>query len=777
MDKVKLQSFKRIYCSVFVFIFFTTAIVAQTPTKCIELESLLADACVPGGGCTGSGSPACNCEGKNEMVRFKIGPSPINASDISFTWPNNPFLGISPSNATTAAHVAALNSTIISCGYLKEPVGGLIPAGATVLLVTSTDMCNTANSFATLSDTIYVIFQNAGNFQGHFVNYNSVPGLRTTVITQISTGCSDTATYDRSLLVNQNGTYGGSSAINDGSTVEFSWPGAPVSTYVNHGCQAPFIGITSNAGTAAAICSGGVANLSGTASGNYTLIYWKGGLGTFSNPNSLTTTYTANPSESDSVMLSMGVIGHCNDTVYSHVTVHFTAPPTATITPSGSATICQGASVTLTASGGNTYSWNTGGTNSSILVSTAGTYTVTASNSCGTQQATQIISVAPSPAVTINNNGTTLCVGNTLVLYATGNGNYLWSTGSTNDSINVTAGGTYSVTASNSCGNASASQVINSLSPPSPVITPNGSTAICQGNSVTLTASGGNTYSWNTGVTGNSIIASSAGTYTVTATNSCGNNPATITITTISAPSPIITPVGSTIICLGDSVTLNASGGSSYVWSTGQTGTSINASTQGVYSVTASNSCSSDSTSINITIGSVTANFSDDSNSGIFPFTVNFTNNSSSSAISYLWSFGDNTTSSQYSPAHTFENPGTYIVSLEVTNANGCVDSYSLTIFVLENPPSLEIPNIFSPNGDGKNDFFQVTGVRIKDFNCVIYDRWGLKMGEIAAIANSWDGKTPSGALASSGTYFYIIKAKGLDDKSYDKSGFVQLVR
>jgi gliding motility-associated-like protein len=776
MDKAKLQYFRRIYITAFIFII-ATSINAQTPTKCFELESLLADACVPGLGCTGSGSPTCNCEGKNEMVRFKVGPSPIHTSDISFTWPNNSFLGISAANSTTAGHVAVLNSTIISCGYLKEPIGGVLPAGATVLLVTSTDMCNTANSFANLSDTIYIIFQNAGNFQGHFVNYSSSPGLRTTIMKLISTGCSDTATYDRSLLINQNGVTGGSSSLNDGSTVEFSWPGIPSPTYINHGCQAPFVGITSNAGNGGTICAGGMINLSGTVSGTYTNIVWKGGTGIFSNVNSLTTNYTANTSEVDSVILSLGAVGHCNDTVYSHVTVHITQAPTASITASGSTTICQGAYVTLTASGGNTYSWSTGGTNSSIIVSTAGTYTVTTFNSCGSHQATQSVSVTPLPQVTLNNNATTLCVGNSLILWVTGVGNYLWSTGSTSDSITVTTGGNYSVTAHNTCGNANASVAITTLSPPAAIITPGGSTTICQGSSVTLNASGGGTYSWSTGDTGNSIIVSTAGTYTLTSTNSCGNSAANATVTIISPPSPSITPVGSSTICLGDSVVLNASGGSSYTWSTGQTGSSINASTQGTYSVTSGNTCGSGSTSINISVSSVTAQFSNDTYTAAYPLTVNFINSSSTSAVSYLWSFGDNSTSSQFAPSHTFQGSGTYTVTLVATSANGCTDSYALTITVSESASSLDIPNIFTPNGDGDNDLFLVKGVRIKEFECIIYDRWGLKMTDLNAITAVWDGKTQGGVLAAGGTYYYIIKAKGADEKAYDKSGFVQLIR
>ncbi len=694
MNKIIRHSLKSIYFLAVIFVFFRTYANAQTPAKCFEIESILADAC---------GSP----EGENEMVRFIIGPTAFNASDLDITWPNNPYLGISPQTAATSAIINTLNSTILSCGILIEPTGGILPAGKRVLLITSTAVNTSANSFANLTDTLYVIFQIAGNTAGHFVNYNSTPGIRTLIMKQISTGCSDTASYDRSLLTNQTGGHGGSSALCDGGTIEYVWPGYPAATYINNGCQAPIIGITSNAGNDVSVCAGGTINLNGTASGNYNLIFWRGGTGIFSNINTLTASYTLAPSELDSVVLSMGAAGNCNDTVFSTMTVYITQPPTAAITPGGNVSICPGATVTLTASGGSTYSWSTGGVNSSVVISTAGTYTVTASNSCGSQQAVQSVSVAPAPSVTLNSSVTTLCNGSTLILWASGVGNFLWSTGSANDSITVSSGGNYSVTASNSCGSASDLITINSLS----------------------------------------------------------------------LPYPVITPAGLTTICPGDSVTLNASGGSTYVWSTGQTGSSINADSQGIYSVTASNTCGSDLTSVNITEGSVTAQFSGDLYTGIYPFNVNFTNTSSASAVSYLWSFGDNTNSTLLSPSHTFEEPGTYTVILQATTANGCTDSYSLTIVVLENTSSLEIPNIFTPNGDGKNDFFLVNGVRIKDFNCVIYDRWGLKIAEVVSVTSYWDGRTQAGTAVSSGTYYYVIKAKGWDNKDYDKSGFLQLLR
>src|SRR5690606_40158195 len=68
-----------------------------------------------------------------------------------------------------------------------------------------------------------------------------VTGVQTCALPILNgTACGDTATYDANQLVNSYGSYGGFSAENDGAAVEFAWPGTPLATYVNHGCQAPF---------------------------------------------------------------------------------------------------------------------------------------------------------------------------------------------------------------------------------------------------------------------------------------------------------------------------------------------------------------------------------------------------------------------------------------------------------------------------------------------------------------------------------------------------------
>lgn len=195
---------------------------ATAHAQCLEIETVLVDACTPG-----FGSTACTQEGVNEMVRFEVGATDLAVSDISVAWanPSNTFQGWCR-DASTAAKTDSLNQTISNtCGFLREPLNDTLPAGATVLAITSADFCISANSFDGLADSIYIIYQCAGNTNGHFANAGS--GTRT--LSFFVTGpCSqtETVTYDRSLLV------GG-----DGAAVDFTPAGT--ASYFDSNCNAP----------------------------------------------------------------------------------------------------------------------------------------------------------------------------------------------------------------------------------------------------------------------------------------------------------------------------------------------------------------------------------------------------------------------------------------------------------------------------------------------------------------------------------------------------------
>ncbi len=289
-------------------------------SQCFEIESILVDAC---------GSP----EGENEMVRFKVGNADLCTNDLSVTWPNsnNAWLGLTQ-NAVTAQITADLNATIVSCGYLLEPTSCVLPANSTVLLITSTAIDVTANSFANLGDTLYVIYQTAGNTSGHFANYISTGGLRTiTMSFSNPAGCTDQVTYDRGDLVNINGTTGGTTAQKNGSTVVFDPAGNP--TYINNGCQAPvdpfIVNMTAsevNSGTQT-ICPGDVIVTNVNITGNYQEIIWSGGEGTFDNQDVITTNYNSSVNDTLDFYLYTSVVNMCNDTILDSVLITINSSP------------------------------------------------------------------------------------------------------------------------------------------------------------------------------------------------------------------------------------------------------------------------------------------------------------------------------------------------------------------------------------------------------------------------------------------------------------------
>lgn len=169
------------------------------------------------------------------------------------------------------------------------------------------------------------------------------------------------------------------------------------------------------------------------------------------------------------------------------------------------------------------------------------------------------------------------------MLTANGGNSYLWSNGSTSNSINVSQSGVYTVTATNVEGCTATANVtvsVNSL----PIITINGNTTICEGSTTTLTASGADSYSWNTGDNTASVNISAFGVYTVTGTSTagCAN---TADVTVLVSQLPVITIAGETDICAGESTTLTANGGATYLWSNGTTESTLTTSTAGNYQV------------------------------------------------------------------------------------------------------------------------------------------------------------------------------------------------
>lgn len=431
------------------------AVHGQVPTKCLEIESLLVDACVNSDDCPGSQ------EAHNEWVRFKIGPADIALNDLLVVWPNNPWQGF-VQDASTASLVTQMNATVQGCGWLVEPPNDHLPAGATVLLVSSTLMCPTANPFTDLNDTLHVVFQAPGNNTAHLLNHNNGPDTlsvpigppitRTVIISHVPAACHDTVTYLPQQLVNIYGNHGGLSAENDGAAVEFSWPGVPQSTYLNHGCQAPFtplvVIIDPPIGP---LCSGGSVQLSAQVSSPVNTVYWQGGSGTFSDPNGLSTTYIAGPQDTGDVILEFCAENACGEPVCANVVIVAGQDPQVTIINGDTVPSCMGDVIDLVAIGNGDLEWNTGSTNDTLTIDSPGTYTVHMENSCGSDSASVVVLEGIAPIAQIMGD-TTLCENDTVILSAIGGISYLWNTGSTDQTIDVTGAGEYWVIAMNGCG-------------------------------------------------------------------------------------------------------------------------------------------------------------------------------------------------------------------------------------------------------------------------------------------------------------------------------------
>jgi gliding motility-associated-like protein len=193
----------------------------------------------------------------------------------------------------------------------------------------------------------------------------------------------------------------------------------------------------------------------------------------------------------------------------------------------------------------------------------------------------------------------------------------------------------------------------------------------------------------------------------------------------------------------------------------------------------------------------VKADFTADPIQGEAPLEVTFTDKSIR-ASSYKWVFGDSIASaatikqaySSVSPnpdPHTYYIPGEYSVKLTVESDLHCIDSLRLDTKIVVDPSELNIPNVFTPDGDGINDNFMIEAKSLRSLNVEVFSRSGKKVysfygeGKLISDWKGWDGNVNNSSVkASPGVYFYVMKASGWDNIRYtgkEYRGFVYLYR
>jgi len=184
----------------------------------------------------------------------------------------------------------------------------------------------------------------------------------------------------------------------------------------------------------------------------------------------------------------------------------------------------------------------------------------------------------------------------------------------------------------------------------------------------------------------------------------------------------------------------------------------------------------------------VKAEFSVDPDKGEAPLEVSFTDKSIRGDI-YKWEFGDgkDSISDLKNPyPHIYYKPGEYSVKLTIESPLHCIDSMRFDKIEVEKS-KLEIPNVFTPDGDGFNDYFMVESKSLRLLSVEVFSRSGLKVysfygeGEALREWTGWDGNVNNSSIkASPGVYFYLVRAYGWDDIDYNGEeyrGFFYLYR
>lgn len=515
---------------------------------------------------------------------------------------------------------------------------------------------------------------------------------------------------------------------------------------------------------------------------------------------------------------------------------------TASITASAPASCngaCDGTATAAgnggTIGGGYAYSWNTLPAqltaNATGLCDGSYICTITDANAC--TATTSVIIMEPSIVVIAPIVSPTICFGGSIVLTASasgGNGtpySYAWSPAAGLSATNIsnptaspvgTTIYTVNATDANGC-TASPVNVTVTVNPPLSVVAA-GNASICSGTSTPISAIASNgtgvpyTYSWSpaTGLSNAAIANPTANpaittVYTVTANDGC--SPAvtdSVTITVLALPvvlfsgnilsgcSPVCvtftdasTVAGSTIATwdwtFGDGTTFSGQNPPVHCYS--NTGTANALFTVGLTVTSTSGGCTSSDTYLNYisVFANPIAEFNASPNPAtILQPTVNFTDQSTSTSpiVTWNWDFGDGSLgSTTNNPSHNYPNviDGTYNATLTVTDANGCIGVVSHPI-IISPEFTFFIPNAFTPNDDGINDFFYGQGVGIKKYELYVFDRWGNLIFFADELDKYWDGKANHGSdMAQQDVYVWKVKLTDVFDKKHNYMGTVTIVK
>lgn len=458
-------------------------------------------------------------------------------------------------------------------------------ASCTITAVPNSTLTNLPPMAFPFSGTYTVSILNNSNQYNQSVYCKTIVAMGNTITATASPSAGCSTGFTTTLTVTGNGTFTWDPGSSIGNSVVVTptantiYTAATTSTLNCGNSQTVAVAVIitptlSVSATSLTICSGSSTSLSASGASGYT---WMPG-------NIIASSFTISPT-STTIYTVVGANGICSDTKTIQIDVNPT--PTVTINPTV-ALVCLNSTLTLTGGGATNYTWTPGtalsSTNTAITQANptvTTTYSLIGSTGTCTNLAVVQLSVIGLPTVVISQPSQTLCSNNIATLSASGAGTYTWNPGNlvgASVTVSPTSNTIYTVMATAGTCTGSATATINVVT--SPTVTANSSSLnICSGTSITLSSSGGNTYTWNPGniVGGTVTVFPPAGTivYTVTGDNGTGcTHTAAVSITV--DPSPTITIVPSSpSVCSGNQVSLTANGASTYTWLPGSSTGSI----------------------------------------------------------------------------------------------------------------------------------------------------------------------------------------------------------
>ncbi|MGF1565680.1 MAG: choice-of-anchor L domain-containing protein [Flavobacteriales bacterium] len=499
------------------------------------------------------------------------------------------------------------------------------------------------------------------------------------------------------------------------------------------------------------------------------------------------------------------------------ITVTLNVPPIIITVPTEVTALCQEQfTISPTVSGGQApynFNWTAGnqflGWQQNLTASSSGnqTYTLTVSDGCGQDESVNINLTIQSPPVTINLptfvTGPCTEVFNLSPVLDGGSGGfqYTWTVNgapfATTANINFQSfdDAVVQLSVVDQCGATDAFALdVFIVNPPLIVDLGEDLFASCLDNTEIdveiVSGAGGYEYEWFVdGVSvGTDPTAEVQSFFTVpvlvSVTDGCGGAASDELIYNIPDIPLTLTLSADTAICAGDAITISAlaTGGEEgffYEWnSLGAFGPNqfIAPYESAVYPITATDICGKTiSGDVFVEVQYLFSNFTVSATETENQYQFFGAPSPECDECIYAWDFGDGSASDEANPLHTFDGLSDYQVSLQVTNAIGCTDiAYTL----INGPVLLYIPNAFTPNNDGINDVFRITGSSIQRFEIIIFNRWGEKVYESTDINQVWDGSHEGGNYyVPNDIYQYVVKVKGFDTDAFERSGTVSVMR